>query len=44
MAILDNGGVAVRDSKNRSSAPLVFSTAEWEVFVSAVKAGEFDTR
>ena len=33
--------VAVRDSKNRAGAALVFPRAEWRSFVEAVKAGSF---
>jgi hypothetical protein len=34
--------VAVRDTKNREAAMLVFTGAEWSAFVDGVKAGEFD--
>ncbi|GIF17287.1 hypothetical protein BJ973_000010 [Actinoplanes tereljensis] len=33
--------VAIRDSKNRNGAALVFSRAEWREFVEGVKAGDF---
>ncbi|MBI4942676.1 MAG: DUF397 domain-containing protein [Actinobacteria bacterium] len=36
------GGVAVRDSKRPDSAPLTFTTPEWQAFVLGVKNGEFD--
>lgn len=37
-----HGHYAVRDSKNRDQAPLVFTPHEWEAFRSGVLAGEFD--
>lgn len=33
--------IMVRDSKNPEVAPLVFTPAEWDAFVSGVEAGEF---
>jgi Domain of unknown function (DUF397) len=33
--------VAVRDSKNPEGPKLVFTTAEWDSFTAAVRAGEF---
>lgn len=36
------GIVAVRDTKARDAATLVFTDAEWADFVHGVKAGEFD--
>jgi hypothetical protein len=36
------GIVEVRDSKNSSSASLVFTRSEWLAFVDGVKAGEAD--
>ncbi|GAA2661411.1 DUF397 domain-containing protein [Paractinoplanes durhamensis] len=33
--------VAVRDSKHRNGAALVFTRNEWRSFVAGVKAGEF---
>ncbi|GIM97596.1 DUF397 domain-containing protein [Paractinoplanes toevensis] len=33
--------VAVRDSKNRNGAALVFTRTDWRSFVEGVKAGEF---
>lgn len=35
------GGVAVRDSKNPSRAPLLFDDGEWQAFVQGAAAGEF---
>jgi hypothetical protein len=34
--------VAVRDAKNPTCAPLIFTKSEWDAFVQGVKAGEFD--
>jgi Domain of unknown function (DUF397) len=34
--------VAVRDTKNREAAMLVFTGEEWTAFLDGVKAGEFD--
>lgn len=34
--------VAVRDSKHRDSAILLFTPAEWDAFITGVKDGEFD--
>jgi hypothetical protein len=36
------GGVAVRDSKDRTGPILVFAPAEWAAFVAGVKEGDFD--
>jgi hypothetical protein len=42
VAFLPQGGVAVRDTKDRSRAPHRFTAAEWDAFVAGVRAGEFD--
>ncbi len=39
---LDNGTVAVRDSKNLALPPHFFTGDEWTAFVLGVKSGEFD--
>ncbi len=39
-AWLPGGGVAVRDSVNRSGPTLRFAAAEWRAFVAGVMAGE----
>ena len=39
---LDNGAVAVRDSKNLALPPHTFTADEWTAFVLGVKSGEFD--
>jgi len=36
------GVVAVRDSKDRDGAALVFTPAEWVAFLTGVRSGEFD--
>ena len=43
VALLDNQ-VAVRDAKDRSGPVLVFTSGEWEAFLSGVRLGEFDLR
>ena len=42
IAHLPEGGVAVRDSKDRSKTPHVFNRHEWECFLIGAKNGEFD--
>jgi hypothetical protein len=42
VAFLADGGVAVRDTKDRSLAPHVYTAAEWDAFLAGVRAGEFD--
>lgn len=42
VAKLADGQVAVRDTKNESQSPLVFTADEWSAFVAGVRAGEFD--
>jgi hypothetical protein len=42
VAHLPGGGVAVRDSKDRSKAPHVYTRREWEAFLAGAKNGEFD--
>jgi hypothetical protein len=39
---LADGGMAVRDSKDRSKVPHVYTREEWLAFVEGVKLGEFD--
>lgn len=36
------GVVAVRDSKNPDGPALTFTSGEWNVFLAAVKRGDFD--
>jgi hypothetical protein len=40
VAVLGNA-VALRDSKDPGGVALVFSLAEWKVFVDGVRSGEF---
>ena len=40
--MLPDGTVGLRDSKDTSKAPHVFSTTEWNAFLAGVRAGEFD--
>jgi hypothetical protein len=42
VAHLPGGGVAVRDSKDRSKTPHVYTRGEWEAFLAGAKNGEFD--
>jgi hypothetical protein len=41
-AKLPDGGMAVRDTKNRDGASLRFTKDEWRAFISGVKNNEFD--
>ncbi|MDI6098069.1 DUF397 domain-containing protein [Actinoplanes sp. NEAU-A12] len=41
VAFLENATV-VRDSKNPSGQPLVFTGAEWDAFLDGAKKGEFE--
>ncbi|WP_433515983.1 DUF397 domain-containing protein [Nonomuraea sp. CA-143628] len=34
--------IAIRDSKDRQGPKLIFTKSEWDAFVEAIKAGEFD--
>jgi hypothetical protein len=42
VAFVDDGGVAIRDSKNRSGSLLLFQSHEWMAFLRGARAGEFD--
>jgi hypothetical protein len=42
VAHLPEGGVAVRDTKDRSKAPHIYTRYEWEAFLIGAKNGEFD--
>jgi hypothetical protein len=42
VAELPDGGAAVRDSKDRDGAVLLFTKAEWAAFIGGAKDGEFD--
>jgi hypothetical protein len=37
-----DGTIGVRDTKDSTQSTLMFTKAEWEIFVDAVKRGEFD--
>jgi hypothetical protein len=41
VALID-GGVAIRDSKNRQGPILQFASSEWEAFVGGVHRGDFE--
>ena len=41
-AFLTDGRVAVRDSKDRGGAALIYTSTEWAAFISGAKDGEFD--
>lgn len=42
VAFLADGGVAVRDTKDRSLPPHRYTAAEWGAFVAGVRVGVFD--
>ena len=42
VAALDDGGVAMRNSRHPSGPALVYTRAEIEAFLAGVKNGEFD--
>ncbi len=42
VAPLPDGGVAVRDSKDRSGPVLGFTRQEWAAFLDGMGKGEFD--
>jgi hypothetical protein len=43
IADLEDGHVAVRDTKQHGSSPvLIFTPHEWDMFILGAKAGEFD--
>lgn len=41
-AVLPNGAVAVRDSKDRNKPPHIFTAEEWAAFIAGAKDGDFD--
>jgi predicted secreted Zn-dependent protease len=41
-AVLPDLRIALRHSKQPDGATLLYTPAEWSVFVAGVKAGEFD--
>ncbi|MEU4607498.1 DUF397 domain-containing protein [Kribbella sp. NPDC023972] len=43
VALMPDGGAAVRDSKANGRGPVLrFTAAEWDAFRAGMKAGEFD--
>lgn len=42
VAHLPGGGVALRDTKDRSKAAHIYTRSEWEAFLVGAKNGEFD--
>lgn len=42
VAVLEDGGHAVRDSKNPTGSVLIFTPGEWAAFTAGVRDGEFD--
>jgi uncharacterized protein DUF397 len=40
--LLEDGKIGVRDSKDRSRTPHLFTREEWVAFLAGVRAGEFD--
>ena len=42
VADLNDGGRAVRDSKDPTGGHLMFTATEWAAFTTGVKSGEFD--
>jgi hypothetical protein len=41
VAPLSDGGVVVRDAKDRSRAPHRHTASAWQAFMAGVRAGEF---
>jgi len=42
IAHLADGRVALRDTKDRSLAPHVYTAREWDAFLDGARKGEFD--
>lgn len=42
VCMLADGTIGLRDSKDVSKPPHVFTQPEWHAFVAGVRAGEFD--
>jgi Domain of unknown function (DUF397) len=42
VAFLSDGGVAVRDTKDRTRPAHRYTAVEWDAFLAGVRAGEFD--
>jgi hypothetical protein len=42
--LLHDGTIGLRDSKDVSKPPHIFTSVEWEAFLAGVRNGEFDLR
>lgn len=42
VASLNDGNIALRDSKQEDGPVLVFTPSEWDAFTAGVRDGEFD--
>lgn len=42
VARLEDGGVALRDSKDPDGPVLIYTPSEWRAFTAGVREGEFD--
>jgi hypothetical protein len=42
VCLLTDGRVSLRDSKDVSKPPHLFTPGEWNAFLAGVRAGEFD--
>ncbi|WP_440070323.1 DUF397 domain-containing protein [Streptosporangium sp. OZ121] len=42
VASLNGRRVGVRDSKDRSGPALIFTSTEWQTFISGIKGGSFE--
>jgi len=42
VALAQDGGRWLRDSKDREGPALYFTPAEWDAFIKGAKGGEFD--
>ena len=40
--LLEDGTIGLRDSKDRSKQPHIFTPQEWTAFLAGVRDGEFD--
>ncbi len=40
--LLEGGVIGLRDSKDLSKPPHIFTAQEWTAFLAGVRAGEFD--
>jgi len=40
--LLEDGTIGLRDSKDRSKGPHLFTESEWVAFLAGVRNGEFD--